>query len=100
MGDRREVEIDWPTGKKTFYRATNPHSGCFFLIRVLADMVNRYWNPKNWVSSFVLSGPLEQAASGILLPILKIMKPTTEDYKFLMVSHQDELWKRHNFENI
>ena len=95
-----KVEIDWPTGKKTFYRATNPHSGCYFLSRVQADMVNRYWSPKNWASSFVLSGPLEQAASGILLPILKIMKPIKEDYKFLMVSHQDELWKRHNFENI
>ena len=26
---KERIGIDWPTGIKVFYRATNPHSGCF-----------------------------------------------------------------------
>ena len=93
-----KISINWPTGLKEFYRSTNPHSGCFFLSKEQAAKVLEYWETENWKSKFQLSGPLEQAASGILLPVLKIMKPVPEDFKFLMVSHQDELWKRHEFE--
>ena len=92
------IAINWPTGAKEFYRATNPHSGCFFLSRKQAGLVYKYWQERGWRSNFQLSGPLEQAASGILLPVLKIMKPIPEDFKFLMVNHQDELWKRHEYE--
>ena len=34
----------------------------------------------------------------MLLPILKVMKPIPEHYRFLMVRHQDSLWQRHEFE--
>jgi len=59
-----------------------------------------YWQQRNWKADFQLSGPLEQAGSGILLPILKLMKPIPQHYRFLMVRHQDELWRRHPFEEF
>ena len=34
----------------------------------------------------------------MLLPVLRIMKPEPQHYRFLMVRHQDCLWKRHRFE--
>ena len=54
-----------------------------------------FWQKNNWCAEYQLSGPLEQAGSGMLLPILKIMKPIPAHYRFLMIRHQDELWKRH-----
>ncbi len=92
------LKIDWPLGLKTFYRATNPHSGCYFLSRRQALRVASYWEERNWKADFELAGPLEQAGSGILIPVLKIMKTIPADYRFLMVRHQDQLWKRHPFE--
>ena len=85
---------------QVFYRATNPHSVCFFLHKQQAEKVYIYWRERNWKSNFKLSGPLEQAATGILLPAVKIMKPEIEDYRFLKVRHNDQLWKRHEFEDI
>lgn len=90
--------VQWPLGDRHFYRATNPHSGCYFLSKQQALMVNKYWEQRNWISDFQLSGPLEHACSGYLLPVLKVMKPIPSDYRFLMVRHQDELWTRHPFE--
>ena len=97
---KEKIGIDWPTGIKVFYRATNPHSGCFFLHKLQAEKVYRYWSERNWKSNFKLSGPLEQAATGVLLPAVKIMKPEIEDYRFLKIRHNDQLWKRHEFEDI
>lgn len=93
------INVDWLLGSRRFYRATNPHSGCYFLEQKQALRVLSYWQHRNWKSDFQLSGPLEQAGSGMLLPMLKVMKPVPEDYRFLMVRHQDELWRRHAFEN-
>ena len=95
-----KISVKWPTGEKCLYRATNPHSGCYFLSNKQARRVKEYWEQRNWRSNFELSGPMEQAASGILLPMLKLMKPVPEDFKFLMVMHEDELRKRHEFEVI
>lgn len=92
------IQIDWPLGPRRFYRATNPHSGCYYLSRMQAQHVLEHWQNRKWISDFTLSGPLEQAGSGILLPVLKLMKPVPEHYRFLMVRHQDELWRRHAFE--
>ena len=94
-----ELKIKWPLGDISFYRATNPHSGCWFLSQEQALMLIKYWKGQNWRPSFQLSGPLEQAGSGILLPLFKVMKPRPKDYKFLMISHQDALWKRHALED-
>ncbi len=93
-----KIRIAWPTGEKCFYRATNPHSGCYFLSREQAVALATHWQINQWQSKFSLSGPLEQAGSGLLLPVLKVMKPIPEHYRFLMIRHQDELWKRHPFE--
>jgi len=93
-----QLNIPWPLGDRCFYRATNPHSGCYFLTRRQARAVRNYWIGRQWIPPFQLSGPLEQAGSGTLLPVLKIMKPIPAHYRFLMVRHQDALWKRHLFE--
>lgn len=92
------IRLQWPTGERFFYRATNPHSGCYFLSREQAIAVRQHWERCQWTSQFQLSGPLEQAGSGLLLPVLKLMKPRPDHYRFLMVRHQDELWRRHAFE--
>ncbi len=96
---KEQIEIAWPLGNKKFYRATNPHSGCYFLSKNQAIKTLEFWQKNNWCAEFQLSGPLEQAGSGMLLPILKIMKPIPAHYRFLMIRHQDELWKRHPDEN-
>lgn len=88
------LQFDSWLGPRRFYRAANPHSGCFVLSRDQALLVRRYWQERNWQSSFRFSGPLEHAATGVLLPVLKVMKPVPEHYRFLMVRHQDEIWRR------
>lgn len=92
------IRLKWSTGDRFFYRATNPHSGCYFLSQQQALTVKQHWQNCQWKSQFQLSGPLEQAGSGLLLPVLKLMKPRPDNYRFLMVRHQDNLWKRHPFE--
>ncbi|WP_413441527.1 hypothetical protein [Synechococcus sp. MIT S1220] len=92
------AEVNWPLGVRSFYRATNPHSGFYALTQHQAQRALAYWQERQWTPDFVLSGPLEQAGSGLLLPLFKLMKPIPEHYRFLMVRHQDELWKRHRFE--
>lgn len=98
-GTGEQLTFNWSTGKRHFYRATNPHSGCFFLTQQQALILRNHWHSRAWVADFQLSGPLEQAASGMLLPVFKVMKPVPADYRFLMVKHMDELWKRHPLEN-
>jgi len=93
------LRVPWPLGDVAFYRATNPHSGCYFLTRRQAQLVLNYWQARDWVADFQLSGPLEQAGSGLLLPVLKLMKPLPSHHRFLMVRHLDELWRRHPFED-
>ena len=92
------LNIPWPLGERRFYRATNPHSGCYFLSRRQAVNVKDFWVQHNWISKWTLAGPLEQAGSGMLLPVLRVMKPVAENYRFLTVRHQDSLWRRHSFE--
>ena len=92
------LNIPWPLGERCFYRATNPHSGCYFLSRRQAELVREFWIKRNWITKWRLSGPLEQAGSGMLLPVVKVMKPIAEHYRFLTVRHQDSLWMRHRFE--
>jgi len=94
-----ELHFAWPLGGRRFYRAINPHSGCYFLTREQGMRVKEYWDARNWIAPFQLSGPLEQAGSGILLPVLKLMKPVPEHHRFLMIHHQDQLWSRHPFES-
>lgn len=93
-----QLTVPWPLGDVVFYRATNPHSGCYFLSRRQAAKVLDFWQRRQWKADFQLSGPLEQACSGLLLPVLKVMKPIPDHYRFLMVRHQDELWRRHPIE--
>ena len=92
------LSIPWPLGERRFYRATNPHSGCYFLSKRQAEIVRDFWIKHNWISKWTFCGPLEQAGSGMLLPVLRVMKPIAEHYRFLTVRHQDSLWKRHRFE--
>ena len=93
------IRMRWQLGDKTFYRATNPHSGCFFIGKRKAMVLKKKWEERGWKSPFQLSGPMEQAASGRLIEFYKIMKPVPEEYKFFMVKHMDCLYKRHRFED-
>ena len=52
-----QIEIPWLLGEKRFYRATNPHSGCYFLTKRQAITVRNYWAERRWSPSFQLSGP-------------------------------------------
>jgi len=92
------LSVHWPLGEIQFYRATNPHSGCYFLSKRQAIKLCKWWDSRGWISPFTLSGPLEQAASGLLLPVMKVMKTMPQYYRFLMVCHQDNLWRNHPFE--
>ena len=92
------LNISWPSGNRRFYRATNPHSGCYFMTRRQGLRLLNHWAKRSWKPDFVLSGPLEQAASGLLLPVFKVMKTIPEDYRFLMLRHLDRLWENHSFE--
>ena len=93
------IEIPWPLGRKKFIEQL-----ILILVAISeqykAKFVRKYWEKRNWVAEFELSGPLEQAGSGLLLPTMKIMKPRPENYRFFMVHHQDELWRRHPFEEL
>ena len=93
------LHFNWPLGERRFYRAINPHSGCYFLTRDQGVRLRRFWEEREWKAPFQLSGPLEQAGSGILLPQLKLMKPVPEHHRFLMIHHHDQLWVRHGFES-
>lgn len=93
------LSAPWPLGEAHFYRATNPHSGCWFLNQQQAIALAHFWKRRNWTSEFQLSGPLEQAASGMLLPLFHVMKPEPAHFRFLMVRHLDTLWQRHPMEN-
>ena len=44
------ITIPWPLGDRRFYRATNPHSGCYFLSRRQALTVKRFLDSKKWKS--------------------------------------------------
>jgi len=93
------LSIPWSLGERHFYRATNPHSGCYFLSQRQALQLRDFWQNRQWHAPFQLAGPLEQAASGMLLPVLRVMKPIPAHYRFLMIRHQDSLWQRHTFES-
>ena len=42
-----QINLSWPTRDKKFYRATNPHSGCWFLSKNPAQSFSSYWEEKN-----------------------------------------------------
>jgi hypothetical protein len=88
------LQFDSWIGPRRFYRAANPHSGCFVLSSEQGLKLRQYWQEREWKDDFRFAGPLEHAATGLLLPVLKVMKPVPEHYRFLMVRHQDEIWRR------
>ena len=58
------LSIPWPLGERQFYRATNPHSGCYFLSRQQASNVLHYWTDHEWKARFQLSGPWNKPEAG------------------------------------
>ena len=106
--DGGRPDLFWDTGEKVgliynqnkieLYRATNPHSGCFFISKRQGIELREIWNRRDWKYQFQLAGPLEQAASGRLIETLKVMKTIPQQYRFFKVRHMDELWKKHRFE--
>ena len=94
-GESREIK--WNEKNIELYRATNPHSGCFFINSKQGVKLRECWKKRDWKSPFMLCGPLEHAASGRIIEAIKIMKTNPCDYRFLKVIHCDELWRRHMF---
>ena len=74
----------------TFYRATNPHSGCYFLN--ISQMA--YWsNSLHFLdrdTSFV--GPLESAATLGIMRTFRIYKPAPQNMNFLEIQHFNQAW--------
>ena len=106
--DGGRPDLFWDTGEKIgliynhnkieLYRATNPHSGCFFISTQQGIELEAKWANRDWKYPFQLAGPLEQAASGRLIENLKVMKTVPEQYRYFSVRHMDKLWKKHRFE--
>lgn len=76
----------------TFLRASNPHSGCYFLN---VQQMN-YWSKQPYfldrASSFI--GPLESAASLGIMRAFKVYKPAARDANFLEIEHFGQAWSQ------
>ena len=65
------------------------------------EVRQRFLGTKKWNPDLESVRPPRAGwASGTLLPVLRVMKPVPEHYRFLMVRHQDSLWERHRFEAL
>lgn len=65
-----------------FVKTANPHSGSFCISQSQLETVrNGTWPPPAFV------GPLETAATGIILPYYPVLKPSWEYRHFLMIEH-------------
>jgi hypothetical protein len=71
--------------RMTFYRASNPHSGCYFLTEAQMESWSRQSHFLDRDVSFV--GPLESAATLGIMRTFKIYKPAPENACFLEVEH-------------
>ena len=56
------LHFAWPLGERRFYRAINPHSGCYFLTGKQGMRVGSLGKRK-WVAPFQLSGPWNRPAA-------------------------------------
>ena len=78
------LNIPWPLGKRRFYRAANPHSGCYFLSRRQAQFTRDFWMKSNGFLHGICQAPSSRHGSGMLLPVLRVMKPIP---RALSISH-------------
>jgi len=74
-------ELFGPT--PSFISPSNPHSGYLLSSKQQQDIRGKQWKPQYYIS------PLETAATGVLLPHFKILKPSYESYNFLTIDHCD-----------
>ena len=74
----------------TFHRATNPHSGCYFL----NSNQMTYWSNSPYFldrdTSFV--GPLESAATLGIMRTFRVYKPAPQNMNFLELQHFNQAW--------
>lgn len=72
----------WDGQQISFVEASNPHSGTFCLSRPqLATVCASAWPPPRFI------GPLETAATGIVLPHFPVLKPSWACRDFLSIEH-------------
>jgi glycosyltransferase involved in cell wall biosynthesis len=76
----------------TFRRATNPHSGCYFLN--VAQM--NYWveQPHFLDRNTSFIGPLESAASLGIMQTFRVYKPVPQNANFLELEHYGNAWSQ------
>lgn len=68
----------------TFAEASNPHSGSFCISNQQTDLLRSVaWPPSEFV------GPLETAATGTVMSVLQILKPTWNFREFLTLEHSN-----------
>jgi hypothetical protein len=82
----REIETLLFDAPIRFIRATNPHSGCFFLNR--QQLMKWIDSPAFLDRRPLFIGPLESAASLSLMRTFRVYKPAVENAGFLEIEHQ------------
>ena len=86
-------------GNRRFYRATNPHSGCYFLSRTPSTHRSRFLGSKNWQPDWNLSGP---ARAGRERNVATRDADDETCSRALPLSHgapSRHLWERHDLKN-
>ncbi|WP_155724871.1 hypothetical protein [Prochlorococcus marinus] len=74
----------WDGQQVIFVRALNPHSGSFCLSeQQLTQLRSLPWPPAQFV------GPLETAATGTVLNVYPVLKPSWSNRRFLMLEHSN-----------
>jgi len=72
----------WDGSEPSFVRSANPHSGSFCVsAQQLQQLRAQPWPPATFV------GPLETAATGVLLGQFAVLKPSLEWRDFLSLEH-------------
>lgn len=80
-----ELKTNFLNGDISFKRASNPHSGCYFLNNQQMEFWTKQPNFLDMDLSFI--SPLESAASLGIMKTFRVYKPTSENANFLEIMH-------------
>lgn len=86
--DRDAIQADFLGQGVTFQRASNPHSGCFFVNR--EQLRRMAEGPYFGKQSALFIGPLESSATLSIMSSFRVYKPSFEHMGFLEIEHSGE----------
>ena len=86
--------IPWPTRESPLLSSHKPPLRLLFPQPAQA-LGRDFWVQKNWRPDWNLVRPPGASRKRNAFACAQFMKPIPEHYRFLMVRHQDNLWKRH-----